>query len=252
MPSPPLGARLSWTGARRPPRTPLRGSHVLVRPVNARADAESLYAVSHPPRGDPAIWTYLPDGPYESPEHLRRMLAWAEEVEDAVYYTLAKLPDERPLGVASYQRITPEFGVIEVGHIWFGAPLQRTTAATEAIYLLARHAFDDLGYRRLEWKCNALNAASRRAAERFGFSFEGVFRNHQVVKGRNRDTAWYSIVDDEWPSIRQGFERWLAPENLDAGGRQRRSLEDLRTGGFARPIARCKPPLERRRRDTNA
>ena len=108
---------------------------------------------------------------------------------------------EHPLGLASYQRITPEFGVIETGHIWFSTPLKRTTAATEAIYLLARQVFDDLGYRRLEWKCNALNAASRRAAERFGFSFEGVFRNHQVVKGRNRDTAWYAITDDDWPGF---------------------------------------------------
>jgi RimJ/RimL family protein N-acetyltransferase len=124
-------------------------------------------------------------------------------------------------------RIAPEFGVVEIGHIWFGSPLQRTTAATEAIYLLARHAFDDLGYRRLEWKCNALNAASRSAAERFGFTFEGVFRKHQIVKGRNRDTAWYAIVDDEWPAIRQGFEAWLAAENFDGGGRQRQSLGDL-------------------------
>jgi len=224
VPDPPLGARLDWTRARRPAREPLRGSHVLVRPVNAGADAHSLYALSHPPEGDPAIWTYLPDGPYESPEQLRGMLAWTEEVQDAVYFTLAKLPDERPLGLASYQRIKPEVGVIEVGHIWFGAPLQRTTAATEAIYLLARNAFDELGYRRLEWKCNALNAPSRRAAERFGFSFEGVFRNHMVIKGRNRDTAWYAIVDHEWPAIRAGFETWLRPENFNGDGVQRRSL----------------------------
>ena len=135
--------------------------------------------------------------------------------------------DERPLGLTSYLRITPEFGVIEIGHIWFGAPLQRTTAATEAIYLLARHAFDDLGYRRLEWKCNALNAASRRAAERFGFTFEGVFRKHQVVKGRNRDTAWYAITDEDWPAIRAGFQSWLAPANFDGEGRQRHRLGEL-------------------------
>jgi RimJ/RimL family protein N-acetyltransferase len=186
-----------------------------------------LYAVSHPPEGDPAIWTYLPDGPYESPEHLGQMLSWTETAEDSLYFTLVRLSDQCPLGLASYQRITPEFGVIEIGHIWFGAPLQRTTAATEAIFLLARHAFDDLGYRRLEWKCNALNAASRRAAERFGFAFEGVFRNHQVVKGRNRDTAWYAITAEEWPPIRRAFDAWLAPENFDGDGVQRRSLGDL-------------------------
>jgi RimJ/RimL family protein N-acetyltransferase len=155
------------------------------------------------------------------------MLSQAAASEDPLYFAVTALPGERPLGVASYLRITPEFGVVEIGHIWLGSPLQRTTAATEAIYLLARHAFDDLGYRRLEWKCDALNAASRRAAERFGFTFEGVFRKHQVVKGHNRDTAWYAITDDEWPAIRLGYDAWLARENFDRGGRQRRSLGDL-------------------------
>jgi RimJ/RimL family protein N-acetyltransferase len=223
----PLGAEVDWSPVEPPARLPLRGSHVLLRPVDAATDAEPLYAVSHLPAGDPAIWTYLPDGPYESPERLREMLAWAETAPDSLYFTLLTLPEERPLGLASYQRITPEFGVIEVGHIWFGVPLQRTTAATEAIYLLARHAFDDLGYRRLEWKCNALNAASRRAAERFGFTFEGVFRNHMVIKGRSRDTAWYAITDEEWPAIRAAFQAWLAPENFDRDGRQKRALGDL-------------------------
>lgn len=147
--------------------------------------------------------------------------------EEALYYTLAALPTGRALGLASYLAIREHFGTIEIGHIWFGRPLQRTTAATEAIYLLARHAFDDLGYRRLEWKCNALNAASRRAAERFGFTFEGVFRKHQVIKGRNRDTAWYAITDEQWPSIRRGFEAWLSPANMDSSGQQRRRLGDL-------------------------
>jgi RimJ/RimL family protein N-acetyltransferase len=155
------------------------------------------------------------------------MLAWAETSEDPLYFTLVRLADERPLGWASYLRITREVGVIEIGHIWFAGSLQRTTAATEAVYLLARHAFDDLGYRRLEWKCHALNAASRRAAERFGFTFEGVFRKHQIVKGRNRDTAWYALTNDEWPAIRHGFEVWLAPGNFDSEGLQRRPLREL-------------------------
>jgi RimJ/RimL family protein N-acetyltransferase len=224
---PPLGARLDWTPVDPPHRAPVQGSRILLRPVDAITDAQPLYAISHPPDGEPAIWTYLPDGPYESPAHLGRMLAWAETAADAVYFTLVSLPDERPLGLASYQRISAELGVVEIGHIWFGVPLQRTTAATEAIYLLATHAFDDLGYRRLEWKCHALNAASRRAAERFGFTFEGVFRNHQVVKGRNRDTAWYAITDYDWPPIRTGFVSWLAPENFDQKGIQRRPLREL-------------------------
>ena len=223
----PLGERIDWTEARRPERVALRGAHVLLRPIEPASDAQPLYAVSHPPAGDPAIWTYLPDGPYESPEHLRQALTWARSAEDYVYFTLVGLPQERPLGLASYLRIAPEHGTIEIGHIWFAAQLQRTTAATEAIYLLARHAFDDLGYRRLEWKCNALNAASRRAAERFGFTFEGVFRQHQIIKGRNRDTAWYAILDGDWPRIRAGFQAWLEPANFDEQGRQRRSLGEL-------------------------
>jgi RimJ/RimL family protein N-acetyltransferase len=227
----PLGDKLDWQPARRPGRTSLRGSHVLVRPVEPELDAEPLFSVSHPPHGDPTIWTYLPDGPYAGAEHLRGMLTWAASADDALYFTLAALPDERPLGIASYQRITPEFGVIELGHIWFGPSLQRTTAATEAIYLLARHAFDDLGYRRLEWKCNALNAASRRAAERFGFTVEGVFRQHMVIKGRNRDTAWYAITDHEWPTIRSGFQAWLAPDNFDSRGLQKRTLKELICSG---------------------
>jgi RimJ/RimL family protein N-acetyltransferase len=228
MPSePPLGPEVNWVPARRPVHSLLRGSHVLLRQVDAETDAEPLYAVSHAPHGDDATWIYLPDGPYDSKEHLRQMLAWAQSSEDPMYFTLVRLRDECPLGWASYLRITPEFGVVEIGHIWFGAPLQRTIAATEAIYLLARHAFDDLGYRRLEWKCNALNAASRRAAERFGFKFEGVFRKHQIVKGRNRDTAWYAMTDDDWPAIRAGYESWLAPNNFDQDDVQKRRLREL-------------------------
>jgi RimJ/RimL family protein N-acetyltransferase len=124
-------------------------------------------------------------------------------------------------------RIAPEFGVIEIGNIVFGPELQRTTAATEAIYLMARHAFDDLGYRRLEWKCNALNAASRNAADRLGFTFEGVFRQHMIVKGRNRDTAWYAVIDADWPPIRAGLEAWLDPGNFDDDGVQRAGLGKL-------------------------
>jgi RimJ/RimL family protein N-acetyltransferase len=222
---------VAWTPARRPERGALRGAlrgaHVVLRPVDPARDAQPLYAVSHAPDGDPSIWTYLPDGPYESADRLRAMLAWAQGVEDAVYFTVAPLPAERPLGLAAYLRITPEMGAIEIGHIWFAKELRRTTAATEAIYLLASHAFDDLGYRRLEWKCNALNAASRRAAARFGFTFEGIFRQHQVVKGRNRDTAWYAITDAEWPAVGEGFRAWLAAENFDAAGRQLRGLGEL-------------------------
>jgi RimJ/RimL family protein N-acetyltransferase len=205
----------------------MRGAHVLLRPLDPDVDAEPLYAVSHLPLGDPTIWTYLPDGPYESVEQLRSMLTAVAELNDPIYTAIVPNGHEQPLGIASYLRITPEFGVIEIGHIWFAAQLRRSTAATEAIYLLARHVFDDLGYRRLEWKCNSLNAASRAAAKRFGFTFEGVFRNHLIVKGRNRDTAWFAITDADWPAIRSGFEAWFDPANFDGDGRQRRRLAEL-------------------------
>jgi RimJ/RimL family protein N-acetyltransferase len=195
-----------------------------MRPLDAAASAEALYAAS---QGQPAIWTYLPYGPFDGPAQLEQMLRDAEASHDPLFFAFCPLPDERPAGVAAYLRITAEHGVIEIGHIWLGTWLQRTTAATEGIYLLASHAFDQLGYRRFEWKCDALNAASRRAAERFGFRFEGVFRKHQVIKGRNRDTAWFAITDDEWPRLRRGYEQWLDPRNFDTAGRQRRRLLDL-------------------------
>jgi RimJ/RimL family protein N-acetyltransferase len=208
---------LDWTPARVPQRQRLRGEHVLLRPVEVD-DAAALYEASR----DPAIWTYLPYGPYTSVDEMRLRVIEMREPNDPLYYGIVR--DGAPQGIASYLRIKPDHGTIEIGHIWFGTPLQRTTAATEAIFVLAHHAFDELGYRRLEWKCNALNAKSRRAAERFGFTFEGVFRNHQVVKGRNRDTAWYAITGEEWPAIRAAFQSWLAPSNFDDRGRQRTAL----------------------------
>ncbi len=150
--------------------------------------------------------------------------------DDPLLFAIVDRATGRAAGAAAYLRMAPAHGVIEIGHIWFGSSLQRTAAATEAIFLLARHAFDDLGHRRLEWKCDARNAWSRRAAERFGFTFEGVFRQHMIVKGANRDTAWYAILDGEWPLLRAGFERWLDPANFDDAGRQRTALEPRRKG----------------------
>jgi RimJ/RimL family protein N-acetyltransferase len=220
----PVGPEVAWTPVARPSREWLRGDHVLLRPLLA-ADADELYAGTHPPHGDPTVWTYMSDGPYADADELRSALIDAEASEDPLFFAVVR--DGRVLGRASYMRITPAFGVIEIGNIVFAPALQRTTAATEAIYLLARHVFDELGYRRLEWKCNALNAASRRAADRFGFTFEGVFRNHQIVKGRNRDTAWYAIIDADWPAIRAGFQAWLAASNFDDDGVQRAELGRL-------------------------
>jgi RimJ/RimL family protein N-acetyltransferase len=209
---------IDWTPVQRPVPGELAGRFVTLRPVRL-SDAEALFEASR----DPAIWTYLMYGPFADVAEMRARLEEIEGLADQQFFVVVR--DGMAEGIASYLRIEPEHGSIEIGDIWFGTPLQRTTAGTEAIFLLARHAFDDLGYRRLEWRCNALNEKSRRAAERFGFTFEGIFRKHMVVKGRSRDTAWYSITDDEWPVIRRAFEVWLAPDNFDEQGAQRRPLQ---------------------------
>jgi RimJ/RimL family protein N-acetyltransferase len=230
----PLGPKVDWSGAPAPGREPLRGREVALLPLDPARDAASMFAVSHEPAGDPAVWTYLFEGPFGSADEYREFLERLAVWEENVLFAVVPAASGRAEGQTSYLRIDPPNGSIEIGNIWFGPALQRTTAATEAIYLLARHAFETLGYRRLEWKCNALNAPSRRAAARFGFSFEGIFRQHVVVKGRNRDTAWFSIIDSEWPAIGAAFEEWLAPDNFDAEGRQ---LSPLRIPSPQRPAA---------------
>jgi RimJ/RimL family protein N-acetyltransferase len=215
----------------RPRRDVLHGARVRLEPVDRERHAGDLLAAA---AGDPHLWEFMAYGPFADTasfgEHLERQAAG----DDPLFYAVVDAASGRAAGIVSFLRIEPADGVIEIGHIWFGAPLQRTAAATEAILLLARHAFEELGYRRLEWKCDAANARSRRAAARFGFTFEGVFRQHMIVKGRNRDTAWYSIVDGEWPAAGAAFDAWLAPENFDSGGRQRRTLEQLRGGATLR------------------
>jgi RimJ/RimL family protein N-acetyltransferase len=222
----PLGDPVDFTPATRPGRDELVGRYVALRPVDPLSDAAPLYRLSHPPDGDPRIWTYLFDGPFADVEAYRASLSAAAASEDPWFFSV--LVDGHPQGIVSYLNIVPEHGTIELGNIWFAAPLQRTRAATESIYLLARQAFDALGYRRVEWKCNALNGPSRRAAERFGFRYEGTFAQHRVVKGHNRDTAWFAITDVRWPELRAGFQSWLAPENFDPAGRQRRPLAQPR------------------------
>ena len=204
----------------------LRGQRVRLVPV-ATSHAEDLFAAGHD-GGDPALWQYLPYGPFADAEEMRLWLSACAESEDPRFYAIVEQATDRAAGMASYLRFAPDHRVVEIGHIWFGAALQRTPAATETIYLLARHAFEDLHVRRLEWKCDADNARSRRAADRFGFTYEGVFRQHMVVKGLNRDTAWYSLLDSEWPAAGAAFEAWLDEANFDADGRQRRSLAELR------------------------
>jgi RimJ/RimL family protein N-acetyltransferase len=212
--------------AKVPDGTPIEGETVRLEPVDPRRHADQLFQAS---AGADGLWTYLGYGPFESQAVFTGWLAQRAESKDPMFYAVIDLAAGAARGMASFMRIEPEHRVIEIGHIWFAPLLQRTRQATEAIYLMARHAFDDLGYRRLEWKCNSLNAASRRAAERFGFTYEGIFRQHMIIKGENRDTAWFSIIDAEWPVRRAAFEAWLSPENFDSSGRQRRSLSQIRS-----------------------
>jgi RimJ/RimL family protein N-acetyltransferase len=219
---------LGWSPARVPPRESLTGATVRLEPLDPERQAPPLFAASHDGGAAEQIFRYLPYGPFLNFDDFRSWLDERAASSDPYFVSILDAGTRAPQGMAAFMRMAPEHGVIEIGHIWFAPALQRTRAATEAIYLMARHSFDDLGYRRLEWKCDALNEPSRRAAERFGFTFEGVFRQHMVIKGRNRDSAWFSILDGEWPRIRAAFEAWLAPENFDANGRQRQSLSAVR------------------------
>lgn len=222
-----LGEVVDWKPVPAPSRTVLPGTRVRLEPLDPERHGAALFAAQRPD-SDPEIWTYMAAGPYPDEDGFRRYLERSATRDDPLFFAIVDQETGVPQGVASYLRIDPANGVIEIGHIWFGAALQRTPAATEAIFVLARHAFDDLGYRRFEWKCNALNGRSRRAAERFGFTSEGTFRQHVVVKGRNRDTAWFAIVDKDWPVIRAAFEAWLDPANFDEAGQQRQSLQEIR------------------------
>ncbi len=222
-PDAPLGDLVSGGPARRPDRRrPRSGAGVRLEPVEPERDAGPLWRATNDGsgRGD-AVWTYLAHGPYASVEEMHDWLGSLVPSEDPLFLTVHT--DDGPSGIVSFMSIDPEMRRIELGNIWYAPRAQRTGANTETTYLLLREAFDELDYRRVEWKCNALNARSRAAAERLGFTFEGVFRKHMVVKGRNRDTAWFSMLDTEWPSARDAFERWLAAP-IDA----RPSLASLR------------------------
>ena len=210
-----------------PARVVHEGRYARVEPLDAGAHAEELFAASHADESARRLWDYLPYGPFPTAEAFGEWLRGCAASTDPLFFAVRDRRTGRAGGVASYLNVRPNQGTIEIGHIWFGPALQNTAVATEALYLLLRHALDDLGYRRMEWKCNALNQASRRAAVRLGFAFEGIFYKHMVVKGRNRDSAWYSMLDDEWPPIRANFEAWLLPDNFDEAGRQRTSLGEL-------------------------
>lgn len=216
-----------WEPRRRPPRVAMTGRYCRLEPLDADRHAAELFAANSAGQ-DGRNWTYLPYGPYERLDDYRSWMTKHGLGDDPFFHAIIERESGRAVGIASYMRIDPAMGVIEVGGINYSPLLQRKPAATEAMFLMMRRVFDELGYRRYEWKCDALNGPSRTAAARLGFRFEGIFRQATVYKGRNRDTAWFSIIDREWPALKAGFERWLAPDNFDAEGRQRQSLAKLR------------------------
>jgi RimJ/RimL family protein N-acetyltransferase len=220
----PIGAAVAgWTARPRPPRTAMTGRYARVEPLDPARHAADIHNANLADR-EARMWTYLAYGPFAS---LEVYTAWMRATclgDDPLFHAIVDQASGRALGVASYLRIEPAVGVIEVGHIAMSPALQKSRVATEASYLMMARAFDELGYRRYEWKCDALNAPSMRAARRLGFVYEGTFRQATIYKGRNRDTAWFSIIDQDWPRQKAAFERWLAPANFDEAGRQRMPL----------------------------
>lgn len=220
----PIGFPLpGWTARPRPPRTAMEGRLCRVEPVDVDRHAADLHAANLEDK-EGRNWTYLAYGPIATLDDYRDWMRKTCLGEDPLFHAVIDRKTGRAAGVASYLRIDPAPGVIEVGHINYAPPLQRTAAATEAMFLMMRRVFDELGYRRYEWKCDALNAPSRAAALRLGFQFEGIFRQATVYKSRNRDTAWFAIIDRDWPALKARYERWLDAANFDAAGRQRQSL----------------------------
>lgn len=218
-----------WPPCLRPTRVRLEGRYCRVEPLDPGRHGGELFAASMA-SGAEERFRYLFESPQDRPS-FESWLAWAAASEDPMFYAVIDLSSGRCEGRQSLMRITPEHGVIEVGNILWGPAIARTRVATEALFLFARYVFDDLGYRRFEWKCDARNEPSKRAARRFGFTYEGTFRHHMMVKGKNRDTAWFSIIDTDWPAIRRAFEQWLQPSNFDGQGQQKMRLEELRRPG---------------------
>ncbi|MDB6092703.1 MAG: Acetyltransferase [Verrucomicrobia bacterium] len=220
----------NWRPATRPKRAAIAGLSCRLEPLVLEPHARQLHE-AYQLDTEGRNWTYLPYGPFARLEDYRAWVTANSASEDPMFFAIVDSATAKAVGVASYLRIDPANGVIEVGHLNFSPALQRRRAATEAMFLMMARAFD-LGFRRYEWKCDALNAPSRQAAERLGFSFEGIFRQAIVVKGRNRDTAWYSITDQEWPALKAAYQRWLEPGNFDAQGRQLQSLSIPRPRSF--------------------
>ena len=224
----PIGRALDrWTERPLPPGTPMVGRYCSVEKLDVEHHAADLYA-AYSEAPDDADWTYMFAGPFSSLSQYVDYLRKETVKPDPLHHAIVDSRSGKPVGTAALMRIDAVNGVIEIGHLVYSPRLKRTRAGTKAMYLFMRRAFDELGYRRYEWKCDSLNGPSRRAAERYGFRFEGIFRQAVVYKGRSRDTAWFSILDGEWPVVRTAFQAWLAPGNFDGAGRQRQSLATLR------------------------
>lgn len=223
----PIGDALpDWTPCPTPPRTVMQGRTCRVEPLDPDRHVPELHAANRLD-AEGRNWTYLGIGPFEQEADYRAWIDSACLGDDPLFHAIVDQATGKAVGVASYLRIDPKVGSIEVGHINYSPLLQGTVMATEAMYLMMKRVFDELGYRRYEWKCDNLNAKSRSAAARLGFTFEGVFRQCTIYKGRNRDTAWFSILDIEWPALKGAFETWLDPANFDADGKQKQSLSAL-------------------------
>jgi RimJ/RimL family protein N-acetyltransferase len=222
----PISPSVDPSPARRPQRCMIEGRHVTLAPLDPQAHADTLWERAAGPQND-HLWVYLFNGPFHDRAAFDADLAAKAASEDPLFFAIIDNSSGSTTGYAAFLRIEPAHRCIEVGSILYTPVLQRTRGATEAMYLMARHVFEALGYRRYEWKCDALNAPSRRAALRLGFTFEGIFRQHMIVKGRNRDTAWYAMLDSEWPARKAAFECWLNPSNFDADGAQKVSLSAL-------------------------
>ncbi|VVD99240.1 acetyltransferase [Pandoraea morbifera] len=223
----PIGPPMpDWTPRALPPRTPIGGRYCRLEPIDVERHAKDLYE-AYASAPDARDWTYMSTGPFPDFDAYYAHATRQAVSTDPLHHAVIDLATGKAVGTLSLMRIDPANGVVEVGHVAYSPLLKRTRAGTEAQYLLMRRAFDELGYRRYEWKCDSLNAPSRRAATRYGFTFEGIFRQATVYKGRSRDTAWFAMTDGEWPAISRGFEQWLSSENFDAEGRQRAGLAAL-------------------------
>jgi RimJ/RimL family protein N-acetyltransferase len=224
----PVGAPVpGWTKRPAPPRTAMTGRFCTVEPLDPQRHAAQLFAAFA--EDDGRMWTYLPHGPFASLPEYRAWADGAARLDDPLTHAIIDNTTGEAVGTAAYMRIDAAFGVIEIGSLRYSPRLQRRPAATEAMYLMMRRVFDELGYRRYEWKCDSLNLPSRAAALRLGFQYEGLFRQATLTRGRNRDTTWFSVIDRDWPVLRDAFERWLDPANFDAAGQQRRRLASLRS-----------------------